>query len=174
MMNNENGFVTLEWPYGIRLKVAKTAGKTGTEHITNAKFACTVVDVRTGSAVPGFAHEYPTPDAARDAFIRMAPNLFDVNTTPEIDRMLTLSTSHVSAETSEKLTKNGETDELPLSAYPKATFGWFVYFSGLTDAQIESLPEDLRACIRFAQANDCTVLCFDEDATPHETLKQYE
>lgn len=174
MMNTENGFVILEWPYGIRVAARKITGATSRDAIKSATFAYAVVDTRTGVVPPGFDREYPTPEAARDAFLRLGPTLRVEGVTPEIDRVLTLSTAHVSPETARMIDESPDTNQLTLPIYKKATFGYFIYLSGSSERDIRCLPDDLRACIRLAQANDCSILCLDADAVPLRSLPTYE
>ena len=43
-----------------------------------------------------------------------------------IERVLSISTAHISAETDEKL-RNGDMDEAGMSVYEKGEFGWFIF-----------------------------------------------
>ena len=174
MMNTENGFVILEWPYGLHLTTTAPTRATSRETIANATFACSIVDIRTKIIPPIFEREYPTPEAARDAFVRLGHTLVAPGQTPEVDRTMTLSTAHVSAKTATALARNGEENEIPLAVYPKAQFGWFVYLNGNSDDDIADLPDDLRDCVRFAKANDCSILCLDADGPILNVLPTYE
>lgn len=133
-----------------------------------------IISKATGSS-PGWAGIYDSPrDACSDYERTLADHSGCMDAKPEIDRMLTLSTAHISPETVKKLRNNPETDELCMTVYPKAGFGWYVYFSGLPQSTIARLPEDLKVCITAAQNMDCAVLCFDCDASPLAYLPVYE
>lgn len=133
-----------------------------------------VISKTTGSS-PWWAGIYDSPqDACSDYERTLAAHPGCMDAKPEIDRMLTLSTAHISPETVKKLRNNPETDELCVTVYPKAGFGWYVYFSGLPQSTIARLPEDLKVCITAAQNMDCAVLCFDCDASPLAYLPVYE
>lgn len=96
------------------------------------------------------------------------------NHEPEISRMLTLSTAHLSEDTAEKLDKNPKTDCLSITCYPKSEFGWYVYFDGLPEDAIDHLPDDLKAAIHLAKNLQCGILCFDCDAEVIPHLCNYE
>lgn len=170
MMNTENGFVVLEWPYGIRVAAKNATGATSRDAIANATFACAVVDTRTSLVPPGFDREYPTPEAARDAFLRLGPTLRVEVSTPEIDRVMTVSTAHVSPETARAMDDDPEANQITLPVYRKGEFGWFVYLNGSSEHDVLNLPDDLRACVRLARANDCSILCLDRDAATLRSL----
>lgn len=90
----------------------------------------------------------------------------------EIDRILTLSTGHVTESTSELLNNDG----IPgLIVYPKDAYGWFILCSEeeKTDEPI-TIPDDLTEVIKFAIANDCTWLCLDRDGYFTDKLPKYE
>ena len=132
-----------------------------------------IVD-KSGETGPGWASVYNSPAEACAAYeqaCKLYPaGMFDK---PEVSRMLTLSTAHLTPETIWKLTNNPETDELCMTVYPKSEFGWFVYFSGIPQSSIDALPKDLRACVYTAQNLNCDVLCFDCDAEPLGYLDVY-
>ena len=89
--------------------------------------------------------------------------------------MLTLSTAHLSPGTRVLMSDAGFVERTDVSIYGKSMFGqefgWFVY----TDTQEPNgnLPEDLEACIRYALARDCGLICFDRDAEPVGELPAY-
>ena len=92
-----------------------------------------------------------------------------------IERVLTVSTAHISAETDEKLC-NGDMDEAGMSVYEKGEFGWFLFVDPVVECfwYKEKIPEDLMSCIRLAQANHCEWLCLDRDAEILSELPTYE
>ena len=86
----------------------------------------------------------------------------------EIEKMITLSTAHLSEQTRQLLND----DETELVIYPKNGYGWFIYLDKLIQ-QPNKLPKDLQDCIELAQQMNCTILCFDRDADTTSCLKQY-
>lgn len=95
---------------------------------------------------------------------------------PEISKMLTLSTSHISAATAAQLAKN---DQITVPYYPKSDFGWFIYIdrelcqsADKTDAQ--QIPKDLQALIYYANDLDCEILCLDSDGPIIPYLQKYK
>jgi hypothetical protein len=80
----------------------------------------------------------------------------------EIEKVLTISTAHLSPETAKVLT---EENSFGWIVFPKGDIGWFIY----TAKQIDVLdppdtPTDLLQCVLLARANDCAWLCLDRDA----------
>lgn len=93
----------------------------------------------------------------------------------EISKMLTLSTAHISEETAvmlEREVKYGVND-IPLSIYNKAEFGWFIYVSEYYK-DIEDIPEDLMSCLDLAKENECDWLCLDCDGIIVPELPTYD
>lgn len=90
--------------------------------------------------------------------------------------MLTLSTAHLSPETRKLMSDMRFVERADVSIYSKSMFGyefgWFVY----TEAPDPegNLPRDLQACIEYALARDCKLICFDRDAEPIGKLPTYE
>lgn len=84
----------------------------------------------------------------------------------EINKMLALSTAHVSQETASLLDegKGG------VVSYMKEGHGWFVYAGFLGDYA----PPELRACVEYAVKHDCEWIMFDGDVEPLDELKQFE
>lgn len=85
--------------------------------------------------------------------------------TPEIHRMLTLSTGHITKETSILL----DNDKMEVVAYRKDDYGWFVTCWNLDG----TLPDDLRACAEYAEKNECDWLCLDCDGSVVDDLPAY-
>lgn len=89
--------------------------------------------------------------------------------------MLTLSTAHLSPETRALMSDMRFVERADVSIYGKSMFGyefgWFVY----TEAPDPegNLPRDLEACIKYALARDCGLICFDRDAEPIGELPAY-
>ena len=93
----------------------------------------------------------------------------------EISKILTLSTAHITESVSEALDNDPNTNELGLTVYKKADYGWFIYIPEDYDKTAkEGLPECLKACIDLALKNDCNILCLDCDGEEEPTLPTYE
>lgn len=98
---------------------------------------------------------------------------------PDVMKMLTLSTAHISESTAKALEQDPETNELGLAVYPKCTgqepdaerFGWFIYLNREID---EGLPDDLKQALRYARDRDCQILCLDCDGPEEPELNTYD
>lgn len=90
----------------------------------------------------------------------------------EIDKMLTLSTAHISPETRKWLDSESKTDSSCLTVYKKRGFGWFIYLPECK-SDTNELPDDLLKCCELAADTECLVLCFDSDAIPLPYLPEY-
>lgn len=93
---------------------------------------------------------------------------------PEICRMMTLSTAHVSEATMLLLQREPDENNLALTVYPKGQdfeYGCFVY---MPERPWSRLPEDLRGLLRRCEEEGCTVLCLDGDAEPLDGVKTYD
>lgn len=103
---------------------------------------------------------------------------------PTIEKMIVLSTGHVQEATATALDllakEDGET-ALPewlkgLTVLPN-TYGWIIYTVGETMEERLSatgFPEDLAACLEFAQAHDCLWIKFDRDGCAEPDLPYYD
>lgn len=97
------------------------------------------------------------------------------NTEHEIDKMLTLSTAHISETTSELLEKDVLDGYFKnISCYKKGDLGFFVYLLNPDEPLDQTIPSDLYACMQYADDLGCTVLCFDRDGDIMSDLKTYE
>ena len=93
----------------------------------------------------------------------------------EITKMLTLSTAHITNETSVKLNEDSFGDvEFPISVYIKQNYGWFIYLLEDDEKEYDMLPQDLANIAKFALANECEMICLDCDGAIIEQLKVYE
>lgn len=103
----------------------------------------------------------------------------------DIAKMLTLSTVHVTKETSLLLDaylaapQDGvkpECDFDGLSIYPKGEYGWFFYIHDAFDdpEAAAKLPTDLIEVVKFARGWGCDWLCLDCDAGDVDELPSYE
>lgn len=90
----------------------------------------------------------------------------------DITKMLTISTAHITEETATKLDLEANTDDMQLSVYLKADYGWLVYVN--KDLDNRNIPDDLRKCLELAKANDCEWLCLDCDGEIVDGLDVYE
>lgn len=87
----------------------------------------------------------------------------------EISHVLAASTAHITQRTAEQLEYNA----LPVVAYDKNGYGWFILCVGFGDWE-ESIPEDLLQIMKFAGANGCDWLSLDAYAPIIEGLKTYD
>ena len=96
--------------------------------------------------------------------------------TPEITKMLTLSTAHIDRDTAQALDEEPELDALGLSVYDKSagegeSYGWFIY---LPEEIRPDIPECLRAALERAKELGCGVLCLDHDGPEDPGLETYD
>lgn len=95
--------------------------------------------------------------------------------TPEITKMMTLSTGHVKYNTAQMLDAEPDANALGLSVYPKTcdgeSVGWFIY---LPETIQNGVPEDLTRAIRYAMCEGCGVLCLDADGPESPSLQSYQ
>lgn len=91
----------------------------------------------------------------------------------EIDRMLTISTAHISPKTRALLDEPQDIEVLDKAVvYKKGEYGWFIYPT--EHAGTHPLPADLQACIDFTKAHGCSVLCLDRDGYEIPDLPVYD
>lgn len=91
----------------------------------------------------------------------------------EITKMLTLSTGHITENTSILLDAEAVySGDLPgLSVYNKDEWGWFIYINAEDyQSERESVPDDLCRCIDLAIENECGLLCLDQDGDRSDLL----
>ena len=94
----------------------------------------------------------------------------------EIDKMLTLSTAHITENTATLLANNIKKDNPYLkniAVYPKGDYGYFIYMIDEISENDIRLPADLRTCLQYALDLKCTMLCFDRDGDIMSDLKEY-
>ena len=95
----------------------------------------------------------------------------------EITKMLTLSTAHITQNTCKRLETDPDDNNLGLSVYKKADYGFFIYLPAEDEklpSHYNSLPEDLYMCLFFAHELGCEILCFDCDGPIEPFLQTYE
>ena len=86
-------------------------------------------------------------------------------------KMLDLSTAHITPETDELLrAEAGGEDALSFSVYEKGEVGYFIY---ALDTDLEDAPPDLLQVLRYAQEQDCALVCFDSGAEILDALPDY-
>lgn len=96
---------------------------------------------------------------------------------PDIDKVMTVSTAHLSEETRTLMEDPEFLNNTLLAIYPKTafgqTFGWYVYtLYDLNDD--ETIPDDLRTVMQYAKDAHCKLVCFDRDHATCANLKTYE
>lgn len=89
---------------------------------------------------------------------------------PEINKMLTIGTAHISEETAKRLNNN---DIVGLAVYLKDVYGWIIYDTIETEDE-EGVPEDLMRLLWYMRSLDCAVLCLDGDGPEIPFLPKYE
>jgi hypothetical protein len=87
----------------------------------------------------------------------------------EIERMLVLSTAHLTELTCNTLLPTWEGP-----AYEKVAYGWFVYVN--LEFLTNDMPEDLKQCTQYAQnpGVSCDWIMFDRDGPTVDELPTYD
>ena len=94
----------------------------------------------------------------------------------EIDKMLTISSRHVSADTKDLLDQtadDNEEDPMP-SVYEKQGYGWLVACDPDNEETWDNYPADLVQCMKLTRDNGCFWLCLDADGPRVETLEFFD
>ena len=92
----------------------------------------------------------------------------------DISRCLMISTYHITQETDEKLSKESDSNEMQISVYKKANFGYFIYVpQNLPLEDNRTIPDDLWECMLLAYENNCEWLCLHCDGEEVEGLPVY-
>ena len=94
----------------------------------------------------------------------------------EIDKMLTISSRHVSADTKDLLDQaadDNEEDPMP-PVYEKQGYGWFVACDPDNEETWDNYPADLVQCMKLTRDNGCFWLCLDADGPRVETLEFFD
>lgn len=86
-------------------------------------------------------------------------------------RMLDLSTAHITPATDELLRAEarGE-DALSFPVYGKGDVGYYIY---ALDTELDDAPADLLQVLRYAQEQDCSLVCLDSGAEILDALPDY-
>lgn len=97
----------------------------------------------------------------------------------EIEKMITVSSAHVTQDTFDRLMNDPDCDEIGLPIYEKVgpnggeSFGMYIYIDSYEKRQA-GIPDDLMALIKIAQDNDCSIICLDCDGQELENCTLYE
>ena len=94
-----------------------------------------------------------------------------VEMSKSIERMLVLSTAHITQQTSELLAADAMGE---LVVYPKNGYGFFVLVPTEESQTVSDCTEDLQACMALAKESGCQWLMLDRDAETIETLPTYD
>ena len=94
----------------------------------------------------------------------------------DIQKILTVSTIHISENTSNLLNIESDQNTLGICVYKKAEFGWFIVIdeNTVSTAKDNKLPLDLANLILFAYDTSCKWLCIDCDGDEIPYLTKYE
>ena len=114
-------------------------------------------------------------------------------TTPELDRIITLSTAHITEGTAKLLDSDIGEELSGIVSYPKIglplnvimgsgkeevereSYGWWIFIPRDEDLrEMKHLPDDLRACIGYAKGYGCRWLCLDRDGSTTDALPEYD
>ncbi len=87
----------------------------------------------------------------------------------EISRTLTISTVHISQETARLM----DMDAISMGFYSKGESGYHILTVGLEN-YAGDMPEDMKACVKFAADNNCDWLCLDADGQEVKGLSTYQ
>lgn len=95
----------------------------------------------------------------------------------EISKVLTISTAHITEDTATKLRNSADINEMQLTVYEKAEYGWWIFISDDLDEFFnngENIPQELWECMRFAASCECNWLCLDCDGEELNELQKFE
>lgn len=91
----------------------------------------------------------------------------------EIQKMIILSTAHITEQTAKLLDKEPEENSMTISVYKKSEYGWFLPIENIS-YDTAAVPEDLKKVIAFAKDHGCSWLCLDCDGPILEYLDTYK
>lgn len=86
----------------------------------------------------------------------------------QIDRMMTVSTAHLSAKT-RRVLEFSPIEQLPFAGGP-TDCGWFAY---CWDENDDGTPDDIFAAMTFARSHGCEFIRFDRDGPVVDGLPVY-
>lgn len=94
----------------------------------------------------------------------------------EIEKMLTLSTEHITKKSFNWLLKQTTEPSLcELVVYKKDNVGVFISIDKTHHNESKSdIPKDIKNIIKFALENDCLWICLDRDGLTTSSLPTYE
>ena len=81
----------------------------------------------------------------------------------QIEKCITISSEHISLETSGKLDVEPAFNEIPFFIFKKSNYGWWINIDPAAADDYTAIPADLMSCILYAWKHDCTWLCLDAD-----------
>lgn len=87
----------------------------------------------------------------------------------EMSHILTMSTAHISQQTARLM----DMDAIHAGVYSAGESGYLILTVGWEDYS-DVMPEDLKACVRFAAGHDCDWLRLDGDARIVSDLPMYD
>jgi len=90
--------------------------------------------------------------------------------TLEINKMLTISTGHISLETADRISAGD--DDLPW-ILNWSEYGWLVLCHDITGDDLD-FPQDLQRCMDFARSRDCEWLRLDMDGDQIDELPVFD
>ena len=139
------------------------------------KFKAWLVHIEKNAGKPEFETNLALDVLTKNGFDRKAELWRE-----ELEKVLTISTAHITEATSELLDANEARDTV---SYTKDEYGWLVYVPeamaptpGNNEGEdpSENRPMDLHACMLFACKLGCTWLMLDRDAEQIDELTTYE
>ncbi len=111
---------------------------------------------------------------------------------PDISRILTISTGHVTENTRNMLDREPEEDNFGLAVYNKNDFGYIIYLPDPSDnneirtiyteipsegpyfGYADKVPKDLQDVLRYCHDMGCDILCLDSDGPEIPYLRWYD
>ncbi|MBM7094334.1 hypothetical protein JSY36_01080 [Bacillus sp. H-16] len=93
------------------------------------------------------------------------------NESPKHEKMITLSTGHVSEKTAAKLAYRSFEG---LNVYQKRENSWFIETPTPDNALYRRLPDDLIEVLKFAHRHECAIVCLDQDGGLTNKLTEYD
>lgn len=88
-----------------------------------------------------------------------------------IEKILVLSTAHISRATAERL----ETNEIEgIYARQNDEYGWFIPLVDLDEVERAAVPYELLACLNLAREHDCAWLLLDESGETVPLLDRFD
>ncbi|MGN0485535.1 MAG: hypothetical protein ACI4HI_18505 [Lachnospiraceae bacterium] len=126
-------------------------------------------DIATQNGAYRISEDFNTYHEAYKTLCMMVPEIKKDAETLEIANVLTLSTGHVTRETSKLL----DNDAVGVVVYTKGEYGWFILTCDWKEFE-DSIPEDLKKCIDYAAKIGCDLICLDPDGAVIKELPTYK